>query len=318
MTGDTVRRVQKRLQDLAFYTSIIDGDFGGGTESAIKRFQKSKGLTPIGLVDKATWDLLFPGEAMPASPFVSKPLIARCLALTGTFETGKQPPDCFAGITGDFDGQGISFGVLQWNIGQGSLQDLLKDMFDQHGPVCQDIFHEHFDTLKALGATTKDEQLNFCRGIQNRGNVVEPWRGMLKSLGRTPEFQDVQVSHASKKFNQALNLCQEYGLKSERGVALMFDIITQNGSISPVVKAQIMADFAAIGSGDSPEKEVQRMRSIANRRAAAARAEFVNDVRLRKLTIAEGTGTVHGIFYDLEDMYGITLNAYNAQTQSAN
>jgi hypothetical protein len=49
------------------------------------------------------------------------------------------------------------------------------------------------------------------------------------------------------------------------------------------------------------------MRIIANRRSAAAKAQFVNDVRIRKLTIAEGVGTVHGIQYDLEDQFGIRL-----------
>ena len=53
--------------------------------------------------------------------------------------------------------------------------------------------------------------------------------------------------------------------------------------------------------------QVARMRIIANRRAAAARPEFVNDVRVRKLTIAEGQGTVHGIPYDLEEQFGLRL-----------
>jgi hypothetical protein len=50
------------------------------------------------------------------------PLAGRSLALTGSFETGKLPPDCFSALAGDFDGQGLSFGALQWNIEQGSLQ----------------------------------------------------------------------------------------------------------------------------------------------------------------------------------------------------
>lgn len=84
----------------------------------------------------------------------------------------------------------------------------------------------------------------------------------------------------------------------------MFDICVQNGSISPVVKAQILADIAML-----PDKkdQVARMRIFANRRAAAARPEFVNDVRVRKLTIAEGQGTVHGIPYDLEEQFGLRL-----------
>jgi hypothetical protein len=76
------------------------------------------------------------------------------------------------------------------------------------------------------------------------------------------------------------------------------------------LKGRADGDFGGVKSipdGGSPESEVARMRAVANRRAAAARADFVDDVRTRKLTIAEGTGTVHGIFYDLEDMFAITL-----------
>jgi hypothetical protein len=46
---------------------------------------------------------------------------------------------------------------------------------------------------------------------------------------------------------------------------------------------------------------------VANRRAAASRPAYVNDVRNRKLTIANGHGVVHGRRYDLAGQYGITL-----------
>jgi hypothetical protein len=45
------------------------------------------------------------------------------LEVTGGFETDGNP---WAGISNDFDGQGISCGILQQNIGQGSLQPLVK------------------------------------------------------------------------------------------------------------------------------------------------------------------------------------------------
>lgn len=53
--------------------------------------------------------------------------------------------------------------------------------------------------------------------------------------------------------------------------------------------------------------EVARLRIIANRRAEAANRKWVEDVRARKLTIANGEGTVHGRFYDLQEQYGIGL-----------
>jgi hypothetical protein len=310
MTGEIVKRIQEKLQQLSLYHGPLDSGFGGGTEGAVKRFQQARGLAVNGLVDAPTWDALFTGEPAPVSEFANAPQPLRCLALTGSFETGAQPPECFCAVTGDFDGQGISFGVLQWNLGQGSLQPLLGEVFEKHADVCDSIFHEHADTVRALGKASQNEQMDFSRSIQNSGRVHEPWKGMLKSLGRTSQFQAIQSTHASKLYNAATKQCTEYGLKSRRAAALLFDILVQNGSISDPVKAQIFADFKQLPDTSAEANEVARMVIIANRRAAAARPEFVDDVRTRKLTIAKGTGTVHGLPYDLADRFSLTLEPF--------
>lgn len=308
-SGQEVRKIQTRLVELGLYRGTIDGSFGGGTEGALKVFQRNVGVDQTGAADRATWEKLFPAEAPPVSSITNRPLALRCLALTSSFETGDMPPECFCGVIGDFDGQGISFGALQWNLGQGTLQPLLFEMFQTHSEACRDIFHEHFEVVTALGESTKQEQVAFARSIQNTANfrVNEPWRGMLKQLGRTQEFQDIQAKHATRIHAKAVSMCNDYGLDTERGVALMFDICVQNGSISPVVKAQILADF--IGLPDARD-QVARMRVIANRRSAAVKPQFVNDVRLRKLTIAEGVGTVHGIQYELDEQFGLGLRPF--------
>ena len=51
-SGSKVRELQKRLN------IKVDGLFGSGTEVAVKRFQKSKGLPETGVVDFRTWDKL--------------------------------------------------------------------------------------------------------------------------------------------------------------------------------------------------------------------------------------------------------------------
>jgi Putative peptidoglycan binding domain len=150
MSGDSVRVVEEFLRNLKLYTGPIDSSFGGGLQSAVKSYQKQQNLPVTGLVDVGTWSLMFPGKPAPISSLANSPLLDRCLALTGTFETSKYPPDSFLGLTGDFDGMGISFGVCQWNIGQGTLQPLLHDMFEQHIDVAQSIFHEHLDTVRAM------------------------------------------------------------------------------------------------------------------------------------------------------------------------
>jgi hypothetical protein len=91
-------------------------------------------------------------------------------------------------------------------------------------------------------------------------------------------------------------------------VALMFDIRVQNGSISAATEASIRADYGAIPADAAPmDIELARLQSIANRRAEAANPQFVEDVRRRKLAIANGAGTVHGMVYDLGRQFGIRL-----------
>ena len=112
-------------------------------------------------------------------------------------------------------------------------------------------------------------------------------------------------------FNSANALCRDFGLLSTHAVALMFDIKVQNGNISELVKRQIKLDFAHIDPKlSSNDAEVERLRIIANRRASATKAEWVEDVRTRKLTIANGQGTVHGNFYDLKEKYGLGLEPF--------
>ena len=52
--SEAVRSVQKRLKELGYYSGSVDGDFGEGTEKAVKEFQKANGLTPDGKVGEKT------------------------------------------------------------------------------------------------------------------------------------------------------------------------------------------------------------------------------------------------------------------------
>ncbi len=307
-----VTRIQERLKSLGFYHGPLDGDFGGGTGIAVNAFQASRGLKVDGLVGAQTWQALF-NAAIETPALHNENLDHRCLALTGTFETGMGAPDCFCGISGDFDGQGLSFGVLQWNFGQGSLQPLLNDMVSRHPDLVKTIFAARFDVLQEALHSDKEELMNFVRSIQHPVDhrIFEPWKGIARTLGRTPEFQRIEVEHAQTLFQSALTLCAEFGLWSERAVALMFDIKVQNGSIGKVVKTRILQEFAAL-SGDlsAEELEVHKMKIVANRRAEAANPRWVDDVRKRKLCIAEGQGIVHGIAFDLAEQFGIALRKF--------
>jgi len=311
--GPEVLQIQERLSELQLYSGPPDGVFGGGTDSAVRAFQGSKGLAIDGKVGAGTWSALFNGADVPAPAVTTQSLDHQCLALTGGFETNHPPPDCFAGLSGDFDDQGISFGVLQWNIGQGSLQPLLVQMNQNHPDLLGQVFGPSYSALVAMLGETLDEQLVWARSIQDpiRHALFEPWQGQFKTLGRLKEFQEIEAQSAAGIFRQALALCSDFGVCSQRAVALMFDIKVQSGGIKSWVKPQILSDFEQLEQSESDDTplEVARLRIIASRAAASANPKWVADVQNRKLAIANGGGTVHGNLYDLEAQYGITLNS---------
>ncbi|MBR2287765.1 MAG: peptidoglycan-binding protein [Clostridia bacterium] len=53
-SGSSVRTVQQRLKTLGYYTGTVDGEYGAGTEAAVRAFQKANGLTVDGKVGSKT------------------------------------------------------------------------------------------------------------------------------------------------------------------------------------------------------------------------------------------------------------------------
>jgi hypothetical protein len=240
--------------------------------------------------------------------FSQQPLNLRCLALTGTFETSSLPPGCFGTLSGDFDGQGISYSALQWNFGQGTLQPLLLEMKATHPDVMAAVFGDGNGQISQILALSRPQQLAWARSIQNAAHTLDPaWAGRFQALGRTSEFQAIAVHHAAALFDGALALCRTLGLKSQRAAALLFDIKVQNGGIGSNALTLIESDFAATAPGDADVVEAARMRTVANRVADTANLRWREDVRVRKLTAADGTGVVHGVHYDLAAQFGLTM-----------
>ncbi|MCI6245524.1 MAG: spore cortex-lytic enzyme [Eubacterium sp.] len=53
-TGNEVRQIQKKLKELGFYNGSEDGIYGSQTQSAVKAFQKSVGITADGIAGSKT------------------------------------------------------------------------------------------------------------------------------------------------------------------------------------------------------------------------------------------------------------------------
>jgi hypothetical protein len=86
-SGADVHKVEARLVQLKLLDKQwLDNDFGTMTRSAVKKFQKSKGIPPLGYVDQNTWTKLVAvtheptqTELFPPAPVVNgKKLDPRC------------------------------------------------------------------------------------------------------------------------------------------------------------------------------------------------------------------------------------------------
>lgn len=64
-SGSEVKEMQQRLKELKYYTGSVDGDFGAGTEAAVREFQQNNGLTVDGKAGKKTLDALYSYYAVP-------------------------------------------------------------------------------------------------------------------------------------------------------------------------------------------------------------------------------------------------------------
>lgn len=53
-SGQRVTEIQTRLKEWGYYSGEVDGVFGSGTETAVKKFQRKNGLTADGKVGPAT------------------------------------------------------------------------------------------------------------------------------------------------------------------------------------------------------------------------------------------------------------------------
>lgn len=90
----------------------------------------------------------------PLDPYENEKLeaaIKMVVPITIKFETNYTDiADAYSTIAGNYDGAGMSFGIIQYNFGQGTLQPILNAMIEQAPDVVENIFENNYMTLKAI------------------------------------------------------------------------------------------------------------------------------------------------------------------------
>ena len=155
------------------------------------------------------------------------------------------------GIAGNFDGQGLSLGYLQWNIGSNTLQPLLRDM--ANNPETKIEFDRLFsgtiemkdnngkitstsmgDEIRQMLLMDPSQQFEWAKSINTSQNKIkEPWKSAFNQLLQSSAFKSIQDKYALPYFNKANKIVNDenIGVKTVRGYTLAFDITVQNGSI---------------------------------------------------------------------------------------
>ncbi|MBI2362784.1 MAG: hypothetical protein HYV15_05320 [Elusimicrobia bacterium] len=251
------------------------------------------------------------------------------LNVSGSYEG----PDGWSNLTDDFDGQGVSMGLLNQNLGQGSLQPMLVRMRDEHYPVLQNIFSpQHLlSLLQMLGQwqpppspppaddkpnSTIDEpetgvtaQLSpaAAEGVAwAKKNLYQPdgsfdpgWAAELKALAAAPEFVSIQIAEAAGLHERALADETRTGIRELRAYLMFFDVAVQNGGFHAVD----ITEFTAWKRRNPKASTAQKLSKLLSLRLRHVRRRFVIDVNQRKQAIIFGKGRVHGELRNLPAQY---------------
>jgi hypothetical protein len=229
-------------------------------------------------------------EVLNATPEAQR----KALAVTGAFEGhGDGTP------AGNFDGQILSWGPLGYNLGQGTLQPVLRALVDRAPGAVEAIMGREFTEAvrqKATASFVRERVLD----PEHPQRVRVEWRSRWRVLAGTDVAKAIFAEAATPYLWRAERVATQYAWVSERAYCLAFDIVVQNGSVRPRAHAR----YTENPESSEPE-EWRRLKAMALAVAEASLPQWQADVRSRKLAIAVGQGTVHGRAYHLERDFGV-------------
>lgn len=211
--------------------------------------------------------------------------------------------DYYSNLAGNFDGQGLSFGIIQFNFGQGTLAPMLREYIDKHKSQFVSIF-----------GSTKAQQLenvvkNYSRSQQiawgdsisvsgNKSQVKPEWATPFKTMGTKMDNQNIQRKHSQQYIDRALTLAGKFNIKSTQGLAFLFDQAVHEWSFS-VSDDQIANEIRNYENwyynnmGTYPSEYEKLYYPLKYVRTTAGKN--------RRSVIREGKGTINGKTYRASD-----------------
>ena len=188
-SGDQVKALQSRLQQLGFYSGALDGDYGKGTRAAVKLFQAQHGLDDDGIAGQKTLEKLYSNDAQPML-ITPTPQAVQVLAGSQPMLVNRQHP-----VASDF----VPADLV--NLSEYCDSSLVKIKYDGTQGVCEaaDALIRMLEAARADGITNfqvsaayrsyADQQRIFDNKVKSFQNNNPDW-----SLSRCRSAASVTVA----------------------------------------------------------------------------------------------------------------------------
>lgn len=289
-SGTVITDVQHSLNAAGAGHLDADGLFGKQTELALHAYQTSRGLTDTGSVTDETWRSIV-GTDEPS-------IFQRCLQVTASFE-GTQ----FTEVVGNFDGAGITWGIIGFTLSNGEIGQILAEAQQRYPDLVVKAFGDDAaEIIKIAGPTTSPAAKTAWADSVSRGankyGVAAPWKTYFHDFGSFREIQKLQIDRAHDAYwTGAVKDAAALDMREELDLMLFYDIRVQNGGMKS--KGRMAKAQAAIAQ-QNPATAAAR-RQIVAQVVADTIGKYKQDVLLRKTAISAGVGKVHGAQYRLAD-----------------
>ena len=218
------------------------------------------------------------------------------------------------GVANNSDGQGMSIGRVQSNLGTGSLQKVLSYYFNEYPDSAQEVLGEdRYDMLSNVIQMSRKEAVKWASELQNPskrdensydygeyGNWEE-WKIVLKEMSQTEEYKEAEDNTIIReKMGTAQTIISNYNITTVRGYALAFDYANHGWYISDENREKLKEDSKNLSQREIQERIVEYVS------AALKDKDTAEDYIERGEVIINGRGNCHGTYFDFEDMFGLS------------
>ena len=249
--------------------------------------------------------MLVDSDPMSATARPKATIFDTCLQITSTFEGAS-----YGTITGNFDGMGMSAGILQFNVGTGSLQTYILNHINPMSysfpmPITPLIERPVPEALAWFKSTNLDKN----------GRLKPEWRRAWRDFMLRPEVVNLQRRACDRYFHRAREIVGALGFKQTnvRAMAWAYDVAVQSWSLgieSPQANREQAQNILSLYGNENfmlwqpQDLSTDQVRLViaSHLRALRCRPEFKIDFFTRKCTIAVGIGIVHKTRRDFREL----------------